>query len=98
MQRRRAHLDEHIRPSDAHERSSKDRQHRQRRPEPPSPVRLPSALEMERVVQPEEARHAIGVPRREERRRYARQVREDRDGAGEDERDGRGREAQRGPR
>ena len=52
---------------------------------------------MERVVEPEEARHPVGVPRREERRGDPGEVGEDRHGARENERHGDGRETQRDP-
>ncbi len=52
---------------------------------------------MECVVEPEEARHPVSVPRREERRGDPREVREDRHSTRQHKGHGDGRETQRDP-
>ncbi len=92
------HLDRDIRPCNAHECARKHGEHRKRSAQPSPLYRVHPALQMVRVVQPEESGDAVGVRRCEERRGDTGEVREDRDGAREDECNGDGGEAEEDPR
>ena len=91
------YLDRDIRPRHTHERSREDSRHRQRRPEPFPLQRITPAFAMERIIEPEETRHSVRVPRREQRGCDPSEVREDRHGTRQHERQCHGDKAKPDP-
>lgn len=66
VEERDCYLDRYIRPSDAHESTGNDSENREYEHDR-SPVQPTSAFKLKSVIQPEETREAIGIPRSEER-------------------------------
>ena len=87
------HLHGHVRPSNAYKRPSENGRDGQGGPKPSPLQTVESSLQMGRVEKPEEARDPVRIPGREEGCCDSRQIGENGDCAGENERDGHREEA-----
>ena len=80
----RTHLNRDICPRDTNEGTYNDRNCRHGRSDPPPLQSLHSALQVERVVEPEETGDAVRIPRRKDRGGDTSEIREDWDRTGQD--------------